>query len=121
MSSKIDCARKRKELKKSIVDHTYRDYSTVVAKDLTDCRARDALFPSKLHSILSTEEYAHIITWKPHGRAWVVLDKSKLVSVILPDYFDTRKPESFNRSVNDCGFKVCAFDLYCHTAIPFFP
>ena len=97
-------------MKKSIVDHTYRDYSTATASELLDDGAAaidTGLFPAKLHVILSTQEHAHIITWKSHGRAWVILDRPTFISVILPLYFDTRLYMSFNRSVNGWGFKVC--------------
>jgi len=97
----------KKQIKKSVVDHTYRDYSHVEIADLVEDYKgiNDELFPSKLHMILSAQEYAHIIAWKPHGRAWFVLDKALFTSTVLPRYFNHGNFESFNRSVNGWGFK----------------
>ena len=110
MSSLTTKGAKKKETKKSVVDHTYRDYSHVEISDLVDDYkgVNEKVFPSKLHVILSTPEYARIITWKPHGRAWVVMDKPMFNSIVLPKYFNHCNFESFNRSVNGWGFKVCS-------------
>ena len=103
------------------VDHTYRDYSLVAARDLLEDDAAvlpedEYRFPSKLHRILSTPAYARIIAWRPHGRAWAVLDRPRFIQVVVPKHFDTRHYESFNRSVNGWGFKVGVFDAL----LPFF-
>ena len=105
---------KKKEFKKSVVDHTYRDYSRVEISDLVDDYkgVNDELFTSKLHMILSTPEYASFITWKPHGRAWTVVDKLKFTSIVLPKYFNHSNFNSFNRSVNGWGFKVVSVQPY---------
>ena len=88
--------------------HLHRDYSQVEITDLVDDYkgANEELFPSKLHEILSTPEYCHIITWRTHGRAWVVVNKPLFISVVLPKYFNHSNFESFNRSVNGWGFKA---------------
>lgn len=95
-------------MKKSVVDHTYRDFSEVTLSDLGDSLEHwnADLFPAKLHKILSNPEYAHIIAWKSHGRAWAVLDRSLFLEVVLPNHFNHRNSGSFNRSVNGWGFKV---------------
>ena len=107
--------RVKKEMKKSVVDHTYRDYSNVEITDLVEDYkgVNEELFPAKLHKILSTSDYVHIIRWKPHGRAWAVVNKDLFTSVVLPRFFNHSKFESFNRSVNGWGFKVCDFYLHC--------
>ena len=49
-------------------------------------------FPQKLHALLSaaeTEGFQDIITWQPHGRAFLILDKSEFVSTIMPRYVDS--------------------------------
>ena len=96
-------------MKKSIIDHTYRDYSQTELSDLiddSDRKNKDDLFPAKLHRILATPEYANIIAWKPHGRAWAVINKPVFVNQILPRHFQHSNYESFNRSVNGWGMKV---------------
>ena len=103
--------KKKYGMKKSTVDHTYRDYSCIPISDLVDDyeeEVNDELFPAKLHAILSSPEYRPIIAWKPHGRAWAVLDRAKFISIVLPRHFNHSNFESFNRSVNGWGFKVCA-------------
>ena len=99
-------SKKKKELKTSMVDHTYRDYSQVEVSDLLVDYNYEDLFPAKLQKILATPEYANIIAWKPHGRAWAVIDKPAFISYVLPAHFNHSNFESFNRSVNGWGFKV---------------
>ena len=118
MSSLTTKGAKKKEIKKSVVDHTYRDYSHVEISDLVvDYKGvNEEVFPSKLHVILSTPEYARFITWKLHGRAWAVVDKSLFTSIVLPRYFNHSNFASFNRSVNGWGFKVVSVQPYkCFT------
>ena len=100
--------RQTKRIKKSLVDHTYRDYSCVPISDLVaNYSGIDVgIFPSKLHQILSRPEYENIIQWKPHGRAWAVTDRGAFTSVVLPEHFNHSNFASFNRSVNGWGFKV---------------
>jgi len=101
-------------MKKSIIDHTYRDYSQTEITDLPDedrQQTSEELFPAKLHRILNTPEYEDIIAWQPHGRVWKVKNKSVFVSYILPRHFQHSNYESFNRSVNGWGMKVSAYDM----------
>ena len=104
--------KKKKELKKSLVDHTYRDYSHADITDLVEHSSgvNEELFPAKLQKILSLPEHESIISWRPHGRAWVVTDKALFISVVLRKYFNHSNFESFNRSVNGWGFKVCVIE-----------
>ena len=53
-------SKKKKELKTSVVDHTYRDYSQVEVSDLLVDYNYEDLFPAKLQKILATPEYANI-------------------------------------------------------------
>ena len=96
-------------MKKSVIDHTYRDYSQTDITDFPDDdrqQTSEELFPAKLHRILNTPEYEEIISWMPHGRVWKVKNKSVFVSYILPRHFQHSNYESFNRSVNGWGMKV---------------
>ena len=100
------------------IDHTYRDYSLLdhsedVAAtnadrdDANNKKGPTTNFPAKLHDIVSNSEYQHIICWMPHGRAWKVLNKQLLASVVCPYHFSHCSFDSFNRQVNGWGFKVC--------------
>jgi len=61
-------------------------------------------FPHQLHDILSNESYSDIITWLPHGKAFVVLDKKKFTEIVSPNYFKETKYESFTRKLNRWNF-----------------
>jgi len=61
-------------------------------------------FPQQLFDILSKEEYKDIVSWLPHGRAFMVYDKKKFVEVVSPHYFRETKFESFTRKLNRWGF-----------------
>ena len=107
--------RPRKRTKKeSVVDRNYRDYSRVTVRELLGpdyTGVRKDRFPSKIYAILSTPEYANIVCWRPHGRAWVVLDKAQFTAVVMPRYFDAKIYGSFCRLVTGWGFKVRV--LFC--------
>lgn len=103
------------------VDHTYRDYSHFPAGDLQASRRKKSgtNFPTKLHLILCTDEFAHIISWMPHGRCWKIHDKDLLMREVVPRYFAQSKYESFTRQLNGWGFKRLHqsgndFDAYYH-------
>ena len=109
--------RPRPEVKVSVIDHTYRDFSRTSIEDLRvpenrtvpgggGPRVNAELFPAKLHQILSNPEYYNIVRWKPHGRAWSVENRLLLEQVVIPKHFSMRDVKSFYRSVNGWGFKV---------------
>lgn len=93
------------------VDHTYRDYSRYVEEggELIKHKKCGNNFPARLHRMLSDaaalDQYSDIITWMPHGRAWKILDRNRLVSEVLPKYYVCKKYESFGRQLNGWGFK----------------
>ncbi|KAL7542372.1 hypothetical protein ACHAWF_007162 [Thalassiosira exigua] len=89
-------------------------------------------FPARLHRMLSDGSNSHAIVWmvsvapemkfvvrfllihapicynllqysQPHGRAWKVINKSRLLTEVLPKYYGCIKYESFIRQLN--GFK----------------
>jgi hypothetical protein len=65
-------------------------------------------FPSKLHYMLDPgleENEKSIVTWQPHGRAFVVLDQARFVAELLPNWFRQNKYQSFQRQLNSYGFQ----------------
>jgi hypothetical protein len=60
------------------IDHTYHDYSTEDIDKNKKVTAGESSFPVKLHCMLSDAMNSGIIHWMPHGRAWIVVDKTEL-------------------------------------------
>jgi len=68
----------------------------------------DHSFPVKLHYVLNDIEkdgLADVVSWQPHGMAFVVHKKSAFVEQFLPLYFKQSKIASFQRQLNLYGFK----------------
>ncbi|KAL7536388.1 hypothetical protein ACHAXR_007131 [Thalassiosira sp. AJA248-18] len=61
-------------------------------------------FPETLFDIISSERYAHIIAWLSHGRGFIIHDKHRFASMILPMYFDGAKFTSFTRRLKRWSF-----------------
>ncbi len=64
-------------------------------------------FPLRLHTMLDaveSEGLANIVSWQPHGRAFVVHDTQRFVHEIMPRFFQQHKYSSFQRQLNLYGF-----------------
>jgi len=61
-------------------------------------------FPQKLMEILSNSQIADIITWLPNGKGFIILQKRKFASEVMPLYFKHSKFTSFTRKLNRWGF-----------------
>eukprot|EP00804_Cyclotella_cryptica_P015483 CCRYP_003538-RA/>CCRYP_003538-RA protein AED:0.43 eAED:0.48 QI:213/0.6/0.5/1/0/0/6/0/361 len=103
-------SKNKRVVKSTLIDHSYHDYAYLPLQSggvfnsaVSTARAQN--FPAKLHQIVSTPGYQHIIAWLPHGRSWHVRNKELLVSVVLKEHFSHSHFESFNRQVNLWGFK----------------
>ena len=77
------------------------------------CRCRSPCPFSYLHNfplagqlmeILNLEQHADIITWLPHGKAFIIYKKKKFAAEVLPVYFKQSKFTSFTRKLNRWGF-----------------
>jgi Heat shock transcription factor len=55
--------------------------------------------------VLDRTDMESIITWMPHGRAFVVLQPQQLRDIVLPRFFKQTKFMSFTRQLNLWGFK----------------
>jgi hypothetical protein len=55
--------------------------------------------------MISDPKSSEAIQWQPHGRAWKVINKEKLVEEVIPRYFVQTKYESFARQCSGWGFK----------------
>jgi len=64
-------------------------------------------FPLRLHQMLDDVENAglmHIVSWRSHGRAFIVHNREEFVDRVLPVYFQQNKFASFQRQLNLYGF-----------------
>lgn len=55
--------------------------------------------------VLDRSDMSHIITFLPHGRAFIVVHTQELREVVLPRFFKQSKFMSFTRQLNLWGFK----------------
>ncbi|KAI8587923.1 HSF-type DNA-binding-domain-containing protein, partial [Geranomyces variabilis] len=61
-------------------------------------------FIQKLHTILESDQYSHLIRWSPAGTSFLVLDSAELSSQVLPTVFKHNNYTSFVRQLNLYGF-----------------
>lgn len=61
-------------------------------------------FPQRLMELLDDEESHDIIGWLPHGRGFLIYQKRRFASEILPKYFKQSKFTSFTRKLNRWGY-----------------
>lgn len=87
-----------------------RDKPTSTVAPLPNSRD---IFPQRLMRILSDKDVHHIITWLPHGRAFVIVEPEELAEKVLPKHFPESctggnqkcKYPSFTRKLNRWGFR----------------
>lgn len=72
------------------------------SQDLTDNKSS---FLSKLFSILSNAEIAHIVSWNRDGDLFQIYDSDRFQNEVIPMYFKHRNLKSFIRQLNLHGFK----------------
>ncbi len=61
-------------------------------------------FPQKLMAVLDNDQMSDIVTWLPHGKGFIILQKKRFASEIMPLYFKHSKFTSFTRKLNRWGF-----------------
>eukprot|EP00586_Coscinodiscus_wailesii_P001121 CAMPEP_0172484732 /NCGR_PEP_ID=MMETSP1066-20121228/12304_1 /TAXON_ID=671091 /ORGANISM="Coscinodiscus wailesii, Strain CCMP2513" /LENGTH=157 /DNA_ID=CAMNT_0013249433 /DNA_START=171 /DNA_END=644 /DNA_ORIENTATION=+ len=67
-------------------------------------------FPQRLFVILDEEEAVQkpnpVISWLPHGRAFMINDPNAFTETIMPNYFSNiKKLSAFRRQLNINGFR----------------
>lgn len=114
-----------KEFDRHYVKHDYHDFVNVNENDIATQvttkvnkngkQARSgprggvvSPFPGKLHEMLENaeaENHDHIVSWRPHGRAFIIHKPKEFERVIMPKYFKTQtKHTSLQRQLNLYGF-----------------
>ncbi len=95
-----------------VLVHQYHDHAADLALDpqAMKYKAKGGVttpFPVKLHIMLQQIEddgLAHIVSWQPHGRCFVVHEPKQFVKQVMPHYFKQTKIASFQRQLNLYGF-----------------
>jgi HSF-type DNA-binding len=104
-----------KQNDRHFVVHNYHDHSHDIDDGDNDVeeephRRRGGVsiaFPLKLHAVLDQVEadgLAHVISWQPHGRAFVIHKPKEFTDHVMPKYFRQSKLTSFQRQLNLYGF-----------------
>lgn len=108
-----------KNKERHFVQHNYHDLATepdsIIGSDHESSSGlSDDAFPMRLHRMLDEvdkEGYAHIISWQPHGRAFIIRDTCLFSQIIMPKYFPTsKKITSIQRQFNLYGFEKLTRD-----------
>lgn len=93
---------------KTVVDHSYRDFSVVPKPDnyVAKVNIADMSFGEKIHSILGSEKFSLAITWLPHGRAFKVIAPLPLERQVLKEYFGHGRYSTFLSDLKQHDFKL---------------
>jgi len=92
--------------------HEYHDHVADLTVDIEAMKYKakggvTTPFPVKLHIMLQQIEedgLAHVVSWQPHGRCFVVHEPKQFVKHVMPHYFKQTKIASFQRQLNLYGF-----------------
>jgi len=61
-------------------------------------------FPEKLFEILENPDHSEILKWLPGGKAFIIMDKKRFASDLLPQYFKQTQFTSFTRKLSRWKF-----------------
>lgn len=86
--------------------------STTFRRTSTSSSNTGLTFPQVLFNIISNPAYSDIVTWLPNGECWVILDKDRFASQILPVFFKQSHFTSFMRRLTRWKFKRIAIGHY---------
>lgn len=92
------------------VKHVYHDYASAPTPNDMPRKKTGGVsqpFPDKLMSMLDQETMLHpdVVTWCPHGRAFVVKIPNLFTAEVMINYFKQSKLTSFQRQLNLYGFR----------------
>lgn len=101
-----------------VVQHEYNDHADKTEKDTLGPISRGGVaipFPIKLHELLDKIEadgLAHVVSWQPHGRCFIVHKQKEFTEDVMPKYFKMSKFPSFLRQLNLYGEFLDCFWSY---------
>mmetsp|Transcript_20417 Transcript_20417/g.33366 ORF Transcript_20417/g.33366 Transcript_20417/m.33366 type:complete len:610 (-) Transcript_20417:63-1892(-) len=92
------------------VKHVYHDYASAPTPNDMPRKKTGGVsqpFPDKLMSMLDRETANHpdVVTWCPHGRAFIVRKPKVFTAEVMINYFRQSKLTSFQRQLNLYGFR----------------
>lgn len=103
-----------KGFQRHFVKHDYHDFARYQPSDLEDLHLKpvrgrvQSPFPVVLHRMLEDvtkdKNLADIVSWQPHGRAFLICQAKAFVASVLPKYFKHSKLSSFQRQLSLYGF-----------------
>ena len=101
-----------------MIDKKWSRVDTFFHYSIMPAGGKAVLFPAKLDAILRSQSSQDIVGWQtPSEReengeeialtvdSFMVRDRSKFQSEVMPKHFESRKIESFQRSLNMWGFR----------------
>jgi len=91
-----------KESSQELLNDT--DNSTKKTPFLCNHKER-VVFPFKLMEVLSNDNHSDVISWVEHGESFMIHDRKKFVTSVMPNYFKQTKFESFMRKLSRWGFR----------------
>jgi hypothetical protein len=101
------------------VNHNYHDYAGCPNRVLNEVYTLESIearksrggtstpFPKVLHRMLDQAEvdgFSEIVSWQPHGRAFLVHDQARFVAEVMPRFFRQTRFSSFQRQLSLYGF-----------------
>jgi len=96
--------------------HVYTDCSRLYVRHSTLAEVQfqrsHPPFPVKLHTLLSQAD-PEIIRWLPHGRAFLICDKHRFLSEVVPQYFRISSLASLTRQLHLYGFRRLTHPQAC--------
>ncbi|KAL7560150.1 hypothetical protein ACA910_013161 [Epithemia clementina (nom. ined.)] len=99
--------------KRSYVKHQYHDHSQdpeTNEEEVPTPKNKGGIttpFPMQLHDMLQHADirgFDNIVSWQPHGRAFLVHDPQRFVSEVMPMFFRQTRMSSFQRQLSLYGF-----------------
>lgn len=102
-----------KGFRRHFAKHDYHDFAHCQPSELGDLHLKpirggvQSPFPAILHRMLEDsvdKNFADVVSWQPHGRAFLIRQPKEFVASVLPKYFKHSKLSSFQRQLSLYGF-----------------
>ncbi|CAJ1887919.1 unnamed protein product [Cylindrotheca closterium] len=102
-----------KGFERHFAKHDYHDFARCQPSELDELNLKpirggvQSPFPVVLHRMLEDsgiKNFAGIVSWQSHGRAFLIRQPKEFVASVLPKYFKHSKLSSFQRQLSLYGF-----------------